>query len=47
VDYTDGRPFTSEVGYFITSLTLPPERLLAITIGHWAVETLHGYLDDS
>jgi predicted transposase YbfD/YdcC len=47
VDHARGRPFTSEVRYFITSLTLPPERLLAITIGHWALETLPGYLDDS
>ncbi|MDR2366857.1 MAG: ISAs1 family transposase, partial [Deltaproteobacteria bacterium] len=47
VDYPGERPTTIEVRYFITSLSLPPEQLLAITIEHWGVETVHGYLDDS
>jgi predicted transposase YbfD/YdcC len=45
VEFTDEKPSTSEVRYFITSLTIPPKQMLDVTIKHWSVETIHGYLD--
>jgi predicted transposase YbfD/YdcC len=31
--------------FFVSSLSLPPERMLEITVKHWMVETVHNMLD--